>query len=173
MDEIQLVRPDESYKEQILSYKAEFLANHDSMDGTANLIHFHAVEDWLIALKDNSSPETVREGLVPASTYLGVRTSDHRVVGMIDIRHELNDYLFNFGGHIGYSVRKSERCKGYATKMLALALKECKKLHINKVLVTCDKENLASSKTILHQGGVLENEVLEDGCITQRYWVQL
>lgn len=173
MDEIQLVLPNESYKEQILSYKEEFLANGDSMDGTAGLIHFDQVSDWLVALKDNSHPETVQKGFVPASTYLGIRTTDHKVVGMIDIRHELNDHLFNFGGHIGYSVRKSERCKGYATKMLALALKECKRLHINKVLITCDKENLASSKTILRQGGVLENEVIEEGRITQRYWIQL
>lgn len=173
MDEIQLVQPNESYKEQILSYREEFLANKESMDGTANLIHFEAVEDWLIALQDNSCEETVREGLVPASTYLGIRTSDHKVVGMIDIRHRLNDHLLNFGGHIGYSVRKSERCKGYATKMLILALEECKKLHIDKVLITCDKDNLASSKTILRQGGVLENEVLEEDYIIQRYWIQL
>ena len=90
---------------------------------------------------------------------------------MIDIRHRLNDYLFNFGGHIGYSVRKSERKKGYATEMLALALVECMNLNINKILITCDKENTASVKTIIKNGGILENEIPEENRITQRYWI--
>lgn len=92
---------------------------------------------------------------------------------MIDIRHRLNDYLKNFGGHIGYSIRKSERQKGYATEMLALALKECEKLNLSKVLITCDKENVASAKTMINNGAVLENEVSEGNRITQRYWITL
>ena len=92
---------------------------------------------------------------------------------MIDIRHRLNDYLLNFGGHIDYSVRKSERQKGYATEMLALALIECMKLNIKRVLITCDKDNIASAKTIINNGGILENEILEGSGITQRYWINL
>ena len=92
---------------------------------------------------------------------------------MIDIRHSLNEHLFNFGGHIGYSVRKSERRKGYATRMLALALEECRRLGILRVLVTCDSENIASERTILINGGVLENTVPEDGRFTRRYWITL
>lgn len=87
---------------------------------------------------------------------------------MIDIRHRLNDYLLNFGGHIGYSVRKSERQKGYTTEMLALALIECMKLNIKRVLITCDKDNIASAKTIINNGGILEGSG-----ITQRYWINL
>ena len=87
---------------------------------------------------------------------------------MIDIRHRLNDYLLNFGGHIDYSVRKSERQKGYATEMLALALIECMKLNIKRVLITCDKDNIASAKTIINNGGILEGSG-----ITQRYWINL
>ena len=92
---------------------------------------------------------------------------------MIDIRHRLNEYLLQFGGNIGYSVRPSQRRKGYATEMLALALEECRKLGIDRALVTCDKTNIGSAKTIQKNGGVLENEVLEGDRITQRYWIAL
>lgn len=92
---------------------------------------------------------------------------------MIDIRHRLNDYLFQYGGNIGYSIRKSERRKGYATEMLGLALEECKRMNMDKVLVTCNKCNDGSAKTIKKNGGRLENEVLEDGELIQRYWITI
>ena len=57
--------------------------------------------------------------------------------------------------------------------MIALALDECKKLGIDRVLMCCDKENIGSAKSIINNGGVLENEVMEDGHIGQRYWIQL
>lgn len=92
---------------------------------------------------------------------------------MIHIRHKLNEYLFEFGGHIGYSVRKFEWRKGYAKEMLHLALEKCKDMNIGKVLITCSKENIASAKTIIYNGGVLENEISKGERITQRYWISL
>lgn len=94
---------------------------------------------------------------------------------MIDIRHRLNEFLLNFGGNIGYSVRKSERRKGYATEMLKLALKKCIELNIKKVLITCNKDNIGSAKTIISNGGILENEIFDpdDNKMTQRYWITL
>lgn len=173
MDRLELVIPSEKYKEQINNYKDEFIRNGDSMDGTAGLQNADTFENWYSAIIDNSNEKTVREGLVPATTYLSIRKSDSKLVGMIDIRHKLNEYLLNFGGNIGYSIRKTERRKGFATEMLKLALEKCKDMRMDKVLITCDKDNIASAKTIIINGGILENEVPEDNSITQRYWITL
>ena len=173
MNRLKLVLPTPEYKEMLMDYKREFIENGDSLDGTAGLRNAETFEEWYSKFCDNLNEETVREGKVPATTYMAVSINDHRLIGMIDIRHRLNDYLLNFGGHIGYSVRKSERQQGYATEMLALALVECVKLNIKKVLVTCDKNNVGSAKTIINNDGKLENEVSEGNGITQRYWITL
>lgn len=115
----------------------------------------------------------MRKGLSPETTYLAIGIDDGNLVGMINIRHRLNDYLLKSGGHIDYSVRKSKRDKGYATEMLGLALKECIRLNIKKILITCDKNNIASAKTIISNGGKLENEIKEKNKISQRYWITL
>ena len=94
-------------------------------------------------------------------------------MGAVNIRHYLNESLLLNGGHIGDGIRPSERRKGYATAMIGLALEECKKLGIDKVLMVCDKENIGSAKSIINNGGVLENEVVVDGVTEQRYWITL
>ena len=111
-------------------------------------------------------------GALGVNTYLAIDETN-KLVGMIDIRHKLNEYLLNYGGHIGYSVRKSERRKGYATEMLKLALEKCKELNIKRVLITCDKNNIASACTILKNGGEFENEIIDGHEVTQRYWINL
>lgn len=173
MNKLKLVLPTLDYKDEIMNYKREFIENGDSMDGTAGLRNYEIFQEWYDAFCDNLKEETVREGLVPATTFLAISKDDNLLIGMIDIRHRLNDFLLKFGGHIGYSVRKAERQKGYATEMLALALDECSKLNIKRVLITCDKENVASIKTIINNGGTLENEIPDDNRITQRYWIDL
>ena len=95
------------------------------------------------------------------------------MVGAVNIRHYLNEPLLLNGGHIGDGVRPSERRKGIATAMIRLALEECKKLGISKVLMVCDRENIGSAKSIIHNGGVLENEVTVEGVVEQRYWISL
>lgn len=117
----------------------------------------------------------IPEGKVPANTYFFVRISDDKIIGMINIRHELNEFLLNEGGHIGYSIRPSERKKGYGTLMLKLALQKCKELNLTKVLITCDKDNIASAKVIQNNNGILENELYSEtfSSVIQRYWIKL
>ncbi len=173
MNRLKLVLPTPEYKEKVMNYKREFIESGDSMDGTAGLNNAETFEAWYSAFCDNLNEKTVRAGVVHATTYLAVSAIDGRLIGMIDIRHHLNDYLLNFGGHIGYSVRKSERQQGYATEILALGLSECVKLNIKKVLITCDKNNVASAKTIINNDGKLENEIVHGNGIKQRYWITL
>jgi predicted acetyltransferase len=171
MNRLKLVLPTLEYKDLVMDYKREFIENGDSMDGTAGLQQYDIFEEWYNSILDNSHEETVREGLVPASTYLAISVNSNQLVGMIDIRHRLNEFLLNYGGHIGYSVRKAERQQGFATEILALDLQECLKLKIEKVLLTCDKNNIASAKTIINNGGKLENEVNDGDDVIQRYWI--
>ena len=112
-------------------------------------------------------------GLVPDSTFFCLDEDRDIFVGAVNIRHYLNESLLLNGGHIGDGVRPSERRKGIATKMIALALEECRKLGIRRVLMVCDKENIGSAKSILRNGGVLENEVVVDGVVEQRYWIEI
>ena len=110
---------------------------------------------------------------VPDSTFFCLDTERNIFVGAVNIRHYLNEKLIVGSGHIGDGIRPSERLKGYGTRMIALALEECKKLGIVKVLMCCDKDNIASAKTIIKNGGILENEIDEDGVTVQRYWINI
>ena len=114
------------------------------------------------------------DGKVPDSVFFLLDTERDKLLGAINIRHYLNDDLLREGGHIGDGIRPSERRKGYATEMIRLALIECRKLGINKVLMTCDKDNIGSAKSIINNGGILENELINsDGVIEQRYWITI
>ena len=175
MEELYLVKPTAAHADQIAAYRAEFLERGDSMDGTSGLSNYAAPADWLAWLDTLADPAKRPEGFVPSTTLLCIRAADERLVGMIDVRHELNEHLREFGGHIGYSVRPDERKKGYAKAMLRMALQEAVRLKIDRVLVTCNKDNEASRRTILANGGVLENEAWdgEDMTFVQRYWIEL
>ena len=173
MDKIILVKPDLSYADEIIKYKEESLAESPIINGSAGLDRFSSIEIWFEELKKRSCEDTVPKGLVPSSTYLGVREKDNYIVGMIDIRHYLNEYLTEAGGHIGYGVRKTERNKGYAKQMLKLALEKCKELKIKRVLITCDEDNIASEKVILSANAKLEDIRNVDGENKKRFWIEL
>ena len=173
MDKIILVKPDLSYADEIIKYKEESLKESPLINGSASLDRFSSIEDWLEELNKRSCEYTVPKGLVPSSTYLGIREKDNYIVGMIDIRHYLNEYLTQVGGHIGYGVRKTERNKGYAKQMLKLALEKCKELKIKRVLITCDEDNIASEKVILSANAKLEDIRNVDGENKKRFWIDL
>ena len=116
----------------------------------------------------------VGANLIPNSVFFLLDEERDRLLGAVNIRHYLNEALLKGGGHIGDGIRPSERRKGYATEMIRLALIECRKLGIDRVLMTCEKNNIGSAKSILKNGGVLENDfVNSEGCVEQRYWIRV
>lgn len=117
-DELMLVEPSEEYFAELAAYRNDFLENSDSMDGCGPLRRFDDMKAYLEDTMRYTREETLPEGMVLATQFLCIRKSDNRLVGMIQVRHYLNDFLRTFGGHIGYSVRPSERRKGYASWML-------------------------------------------------------
>ena len=171
-----LVKPAASFTEEIRSYREEMLLAGSSMDGTGTLRKTENPVEWLRqnALKEN--PKTVPKNRVPATQFILTDTDTGRIYGMLQVRHELNEYLRKYAGHIGYSVRPTERRKGYAKKMLKLALRYCKEtLGIRQVLVSCLVENEASRRTILACGGVFEEKVFEhiENVWLEKYWITL
>ena len=172
---VELVRLTTEHKEQLFDmlteWKRDIIENHTDMSPWKIWANdFHNFEYYIEHLDTKENDEN---GWVPDTTLFCLDKDRNIFVGAVNIRHVLNDALLRTGGHIGDGVRPSERRKGYATAMIALALEECKKLGIKKVLMTCDKNNIGSAKSIIRNGGVLENEIEEDGYIEQRYWIQL
>ena len=120
---------------------------------------------------DNLEIKQETDGKVPDTTLFCLDDDRDIFVGAVNIRHYLTEEMLVNGGHIGDGVRPSERRKGYATAMIGLALKEANKLGINRVLMVCDKNNIGSAKSIINNGGILENEVVVNGITEQRYWI--
>lgn len=175
MDTIKLVLPAEGFLGQAWDYRRECKAADSDMDGCGPIDTSESARQWLADTRAYADPATVPEGKVQATQFLAVRASDGRLVGMIQIRHYFNEYLEKYAGHIGYSVRPSERRKGYAKEMLRLALPFCKSIGLDRVLIACEPGNPASRRTILANGGVYECTVHEPGedIDLERYWIGL
>ena len=157
--------------EMIDEWKHDIEVNHtNSSPGSIFKNDYHDFDYYL----NNLEHKVETDKRVPDTVFFLLDTKRNRLIGAVNIRHYLNERLLFDGGHIGDGIRPSERRKGYGTEIIRLALEECKKLGIYRVLITCDKENIGSRKTIINNGGVLENEVVdEEGQIVQRYWINL
>lgn len=174
MSQIKLIKPTMEFAEEIMEYRQEFLDSGDNLAGSSNLGAFSSIEEWINEIRKLENVDTCPIDKVSSTLYMGVRLSDNKVIGMINFRHHINHPILSvWGGHIGYSVRPSERRKGYAKEMLRQVLNYCKEFRVNKVLITCDSDNIASRKTIIANGGIFENEVMVDGKRIQRYWIQV
>jgi predicted acetyltransferase len=169
---VELVRPDVARHAEWLAMAEEF--GRDRIDGGAmgsqtvdQLRDPDVFAAWVTMLLAHERGEDLTDELVASTTrWLDV---DGRLVGFLSVRHELNEFLRELGGHIGYAIRPSERRRGYATAATASALAECRRLGIDRVLITCDDTNVASARVIERNGGVLED--IRGG--KRRYWVDL
>ena len=166
---LKLIKLDEQYKPQLTDMMDEWTATGETIIPYAiRKCDYHDFPSYLASLEVTQPAD----GLVPDSTYFCLDTERSIFVGAVNIRHYLSEGLLLSGGHIGDGIRPSERGKGLGTKMIALALEECDKLGIKRVLMCCDKDNLASARTIQKNGGVLQDEISADGEIVQRYWIE-
>ena len=178
MEQITLIEPKKKYGDDIWEFRQEILeydeGNEDKFAGCISLDVSKSAEEWIKICELRKSEETCGKvgTMVPSHTYLAVRKRDDKVVGVIDLRHHINHpILGTWGGHCGYSVRPSERGKGYAKEMLRLNIQNAKSMGIEKLLITCDIKNEASEKTILFNGGVYEKTIDVDGDKMKRYWI--
>lgn len=169
---LKLVLLEEKYRSQLNDMMEEWLATGEKIVPYAiRAVDYHDFEKYRRFLVYTGGP--VPEGLVPATTYFALDTQRNIFVGAVNIRHYLNDALLLNGGHIGDGIRPSERRKGFGTEMIRLALEKCREMGMDRVLMVCDRENIASARTIIKNGGVMENEVVVDGNTEQRYWIEL
>lgn len=170
---VSLLTPTTDLQEEYLDFYNEWKDSGETMIPwviTKDPSNFPAMVQELL---DAHNGINVPESWVPDSTYWLV-TDHNRIIGAVNIRHSLTEHLFNAGGHIGYGIRPSERRKGYAMKLLALSLEKAKELNITKALVVCDEVNTASEKTILHNGGLRDEDFIEeDGNVVRRFWIEL
>jgi len=174
MSEIELQLPSPQHQIAAEDFKREFFEAREFVINGSALLDQMDYELWLTHTTNNRQENKTRPDWVTATTFFAVRQSDDRIVGILDIRHNLNhDFLTQYGGHIGYAVRPCERKKGYATDMLRMGLTYAKTLGIARIMLGCYTSNLPSVKTIVKNGGVLsETKPLTDGKLVNIYWIE-
>lgn len=168
---MKLVRPNEKY---LSSYRDALREDEEYSPNTDRM--FSDPDNIIQKSKDYEIGVNMIPGYVKATTFWLVENDEF--IGQINIRHELTEHLFNYGGHIGYGIRYSKRNMGYGTKMLAMTLPYCRDvLKLAKVLITCDNDNTGSARVIEKNGGVFENIIdntIEGKIVhTRRYWISL
>ncbi|AOG60955.1 hypothetical protein SHELI_v1c10080 [Spiroplasma helicoides] len=168
---VKLVKPNLKNIKQINNLIDDFKKYDDisnGINGSASLLSFASIEEWINYVNE----QKVSKNKVPFKQFLVVDEANV-VIGFTNLRLELNQDLLNHGGHIGYSISPQYRQKGYGTEVLKQGLEILKKYNINKVLVTCAQDNIASEKVILKNKGVYENTYKKGDQITKRFWIEI
>ena len=165
---MKLRRPRLSDKETVLEMMAEFKRSQSPHDGgfwdTENFVY----EEWLETNMQKEMGINLHENRVPSIQFVSFDDVGH-ALGFLNLRLRLNEGLLNYAGHIGYSIRPSERGKGYAKETLCQGLQVAKEKNIKKAMVTCSVNNPASRAVILANGGILED--VRNG--VERYWIEV
>lgn len=147
---IKLVRPSRICEKRILDFKQEFVSNDERVISGGELLDKLSFDEWITYVQNNSSHDTVSDDWVLTDIFFACLEGE--IVGVISFRHELNDFLRDWG-HVGYSVRPSKRGRGIATWMLSQIVDHAKSLGIKHLQLSCYEDNVASTKTILNNHG--------------------
>ena len=162
---MRLVFPTFEYKDKAIQFINEFYEYDSEINGSGGLDRYleeSTYEEWLKKVLADIDIANVPQSRVPALTYFYIREEDDKILGMINMRLALNEFLKREGGHIGYCIRPTERRKHYATDMLNDALKVFDTLGIKEIILTCDKSNIASAGVIKNCNGELVAEFYSD-----------
>ncbi len=167
---IRLIAPDASYETSYRQAVAELVAEGRTDEAIG--LEYPTFDAFIGHLRGLANGVGLPDGYVAGSTFWLVEGAEY--LGRVDVRHELTDELRRYGGHVGYLIRPSARRRGYATLALALGLRECRTLGLDRVLVTCDVDNAASRRVIESNGGVLEDVIDVPGrnVSTMRWWIE-
>ena len=176
MERFFLERPSIERKEEIIEYINEFVEYNSDINGTGSLdkiLEGYTFEEALercLNMEIKGFSERCQ-----SKTFLLIRENDNKIVGSINVRWNLNEEMLKFGGHIGYGIRPTERRKGYNKINLYLGMIEAQKIGLEKVMLGCDVENIASNKSIEALGGELERTEVDpyDGILTNIYWLNV
>ena len=176
MERFYLERPSMERKKEIIEYLDEFVKYGSDINGSGSLDKIYDGYTFEVALdrclKVEDEEYAKRVGRCQGKTFLLIRENDNKIVGTINVRWNLNEEMLQFGGHIGYGIRPTERRKGYNKINLYLGMIEAKNVGLDNVMLDCDVNNLGSDKTLKALGGTLERTEIDpsDGILTNVYW---
>ena len=176
MEKFYLEKPSIERKAEIIEYINEFVKYKSDINGTGSLdkildgYPFEQVLERCLNIENEEYAQKI--GRCPGKTFLLIRANDNRIVGTINLRWNLSELMLQFGGHIGYSIRPTERRKGYNKINLYLVMIEARKVGLDRVMLACDVNNAGSDRTLKALGGKLERTEIDpsDGMLTNVYW---
>ncbi|MBQ8844563.1 MAG: GNAT family N-acetyltransferase [Clostridia bacterium] len=172
--DITLLSPSLDHKKSALIFKNEFNNYDFSVAGLCGLEKTDNYEEWLKILEQRKTKETLPQDKVPTFVYFAIRKKDNKIIGIVAIRPNLNEFLTKYAGHIGFIVSPKERQKGYGKIITKLAIEKCKEFKIDEIIITCKKTNTISARCILACGGKLIEEIpwIDKIQIQQRYIIK-